>query len=847
MLIVPSTTPGTPTGAANEGAGTRFPTRFYTAQVTDGTEALDFTAKIYEYEGAHDLSYEAQDVAGIGSVLVDVLGDATVSDPSVQPGRRRVTVQFDSAEPTHTLGAIKTAIDAHPVASLLVDVAVTNAGYAAFVAPQQWFSGGSDGVFHEITASNLAAAFAAGLELKEGSTLAISFSSALARRESVEETGKHLVPAPSLVVFDADSAHTHNAVHLGRVVDNRFVFVNTGTPLYAGTAQTTISNNSEALRAALRNSDFPILDATYNAATHGSDIIGVNADDWTFLRGWPVLGSEPQNLTNVLDRIDESLTEMDWAGAVFVRSDINRGLVINPVKNDLGVYGAEYVGMDASGLSVLVPANNSVQSAIVGIDTEFSLLRDGVVVTALSKGTQRISTTPDAYPKLNPASDSLEDLLLAMYNRMLPHASLQDLIEASDIQRDGIALNGERRVQTLAIPCTAPGAQVDLDFTAGNWEAQVFSGAGLGWTLTADGRFVVTPYDRDVSVAGTERLLVRNARDLSHRAIISLPTTPSGDGITAIASDGFSLAVAYESKIVLYDLSVDPPVVDTTWATAGIHTHSSDTADHITSMHLVGRRLYYSAYGADGLAAVTAGHNAVILETDGFVAVSGTPLGGNALELQVYGGYVAIRTDFAGTNVGVFAQSGFSWDSVWESSAYLTWTSVFSMAMSDTVLAIAGANASATDIQVIFVDVRTGAVRSLYSATETARENISLAHAHGVFYVQSTPSITTESVYRTALRPSGRLVSGQLYDEATVLWREDFAGVAGTLWWRWVTDGLYLYALRVNTNPATDERIQVVSTGVGSSTWVVHSRESITQDAFPGAASMLSAVSTFHL
>lgn len=237
-LVVSSwVNPGTTRGNTwQEGNGTRFPSRLAYTVVDDGGvpahHAIRFVSKKYQYEGGNTLRIEVRGVPASGAVTVNVVGTSTVLDPSTQPGLRKITVTYDPTLGT-TIAAVLIAINADPVASSLVTATYIETDLVGFpdtdpmydVAPAP-LSGSLDGVFHQISSGVLSAFFNAHSDnaLREGDTLAIWYETLADRRQSIEETGKHLLQVGNLVNLSREPDKAAGCLPVARVVAGELVF-----------------------------------------------------------------------------------------------------------------------------------------------------------------------------------------------------------------------------------------------------------------------------------------------------------------------------------------------------------------------------------------------------------------------------------------------------------------------------------------------------------------------------------------------------------------------------------------------------------------------------------------------
>lgn len=253
LRVFPFYAPGVARADYWEGIGTLHPTRFahyLSDNGTPGEQDIEWVSKKYDFEGGNQISITVTGVAGYGATTIVVSGSNTVPDPGVQPGQDDIVVTYDS---TGGVGVddILTAINGDSVANQLVGVTyqgslpVTNAAYDIATTI---LSGGIDGVFHDITAVELANFFGASTDnrLREGDTLAIWYTTPLQRRRSIEETTESDIPAASLVNLTTEPDKAPNAVIIGRVINGDFWFAN-GAQILSGNTVTTLYTSANTL------------------------------------------------------------------------------------------------------------------------------------------------------------------------------------------------------------------------------------------------------------------------------------------------------------------------------------------------------------------------------------------------------------------------------------------------------------------------------------------------------------------------------------------------------------------------------------------------------------------------
>lgn len=215
--------PGEPRGDADyEFSGTKFPSRRAHAVIdVDGNDVL-LSADILQSEGANEITFEMVGDVDASTTVVTVLGK-DVDNPAVQPGRVNIRVVYDASSPPTITNVINAVHNYSPSGSLVTMKVLSGAGAASVVdVAKVKLQGGLDGVFHQITPGVLSGA----PELHEGDCLAIWYDTVELRRESVEETGNHLLEASNLVNLTDSPDKAANAVPLGRVINGDFVWLN---------------------------------------------------------------------------------------------------------------------------------------------------------------------------------------------------------------------------------------------------------------------------------------------------------------------------------------------------------------------------------------------------------------------------------------------------------------------------------------------------------------------------------------------------------------------------------------------------------------------------------------------
>lgn len=283
LILVPGTTPGAARGDANEGVGTRFPTRYATATIgTVSTNDFTVQADVFDFEGSFNISVQTVDDPGSGDPPTVAVSGTSVANEAVQPGVRDIVVTYDSVF-GHTAQDIVDAINGNATAAALVTATLGTDGAMAEFGPVT-LAGGGDGLFHEITNTQLAGFFAADPDndLLEGDTLAIWYSTVQNRRESVEENAsEHLIPAASLVNLSAEPEKAADSVIIGRVVDDAFVLFN-GVALRKSVSVSSVQ--------AVGDTDLELLRADYergiaappaNGGGEGSTRLGIDASGFS--------------------------------------------------------------------------------------------------------------------------------------------------------------------------------------------------------------------------------------------------------------------------------------------------------------------------------------------------------------------------------------------------------------------------------------------------------------------------------------------------------------------------------------------------------------------------------------
>ena len=789
LLIAPMTSPGQSRGDANEGAGTRFPTRFGTASFDNGgLGAWSAQADKFEFEGGFAITITVTDDPGSGDPpTVEVLGDGSVTNPAVQPGQRRIQVTYDSGE-GHTVQDVVDAINGDVVSGGLVTATATGGADPAYDIAETQLSGSADGVFHEITDAELANFFASGsgAPLRSGDTLAIWYDEVQQRRESVEEnSNKHLVPSASLVNLTTEPDKADNAVIIGRVVGDDFIFAN-GAVLPATNSTTVIAGGP-------------------------ATTITVDDSSWVVISG-----------ATVQDAFDSTDNEIDT-----LRSDIEGGNAAPPAPG-AGTAGSEYVGIDNGGTFHTIQAgSDSVQEALTDLDTEFSLIQ--ATIAPSGTGTQRIFSLADDYPELNSISetlgDTLRDTLEAFYNRVRTYTSLQDVFEASPVQRDGLLSNAEPYPLFVHHEADFAGASAGVVTDTGNWSSDVSNSEG--WSaLSADGRYVIIPGEPGVgTVTGwTDKVTIYNQRDMSVHATITLSATPVSTGITMLASDGFSLAVAYDSKIEMWDISGPTPTLDTGWATSGVFTHSGTANDQIRDMVIQNGYLYYVGDESDGAGDLGAGIAFAVIGTlnGTVIATESGNLNGNGIYIDVWGEKIAIYTDsgFNSLAVGVLNAGTIDADYIGD---YDAWTSVDDIAINAKAVAIAGRNGT-TDPRVEFRYFNHQWPMYDDDLGGDSYDRISLARTKYDFFACVTDQATTTAFVRGYTLHGTTIFETDVVKQPTRKFQFDLSIAGSQFWWEMQTDGMYLYFVRLDIGAGANERLYRYEMGRGSGHWLVPQR-----------------------
>lgn len=257
LIVVPSVSPGAARGESHEGQVGLHTTRFAKAVVAaGGLESILFTSKKFAYEGANQITVEVYAIDGSGAVTVTLTGYPTVDNPANQPWRSHVVVTYDPFA-GHTVQSVINAIAVHPETGPLISTTFDGSDAASvpmFNVPQTALSGGLDGTFHSISVGALSAFFAAddANKLKEGDTLAVWYASPQLRRQSIEDTGEHIVGEDSLVNLSAEPEKAGNALVLGKVIQDTLVLAN-GTALAAGDGVNSLVPPSYSALAAVRD------------------------------------------------------------------------------------------------------------------------------------------------------------------------------------------------------------------------------------------------------------------------------------------------------------------------------------------------------------------------------------------------------------------------------------------------------------------------------------------------------------------------------------------------------------------------------------------------------------------
>lgn len=332
LRVSPFVTPGSArAGAVNEGVGVVYPTRYAIAELTDGVdqEIRVLSAK-QAWEGGNNITITITDVPSSGAISVDVTGNGAVTDPGVLPAADDVVVTYDSAL-GHSIDAVITAINANPAANALVTLTHIGTGSDAdpmYDVTETPLSGGFDGVYHQISAVNLAAFFATTTEnlLNEGDVLAIWYASDALRRQSTEESGNEDIPAASIVNLSAEPSKAPFSVVLGKVVEDAFVLA-TGAVLTKGATVLTLQGD-ETVRADLNRA--LASPPTAGANDYGDELVSVDPDAVpTIVPSPPLPSGTGIPLRDVLSAADARASAQDTTNAGFVKQHTRAELVAN--------------------------------------------------------------------------------------------------------------------------------------------------------------------------------------------------------------------------------------------------------------------------------------------------------------------------------------------------------------------------------------------------------------------------------------------------------------------------------------------------------------------------------------
>lgn len=803
LTVTPMTTPGSARGADHEGVGTTFPSRYAYNQFADiASDIFRVTSKLLQSGGGDTITFEVVENVGNGAVSVEVLGEATVPNPATQPGARKIVVSYDPAE-SEVWADVVTAIEAHVAADALVTIDYTPGGgdHSLFDVAEFSLDYAGDGIFHEITSAALASFFAAAdaNKLLEGDTLAIWYDTPQARRESTEEAAEHLIPAGSLVNLGREPEKAPHAVILGRVVDDAFV-----TP-------TGVALAKDAVRAAGA------------LATGDASTISTTQTSWSEFSG--------ANVQAALDDIDDvmaataatitsnaGIAAAATAAAVVtaaadtdaLRADINRGLSAPPAEGAGGSEGADYVGIanDGSTYDTIGAATESVAQALIDLDDEFDAVHGALAPSGT--GTSRIESLAESYEQLGQADDALSSTLAAMYARLRTYDNLQELIEASPVERGGMVTDAKPTPLMLARPCRVAGTFTSVvDASGGDWDSHSEADR-----MSADGRFLVHKLNATT-------LRVRNNSDDTLAYTI---TTPDSEIITAFASDGFNLAVAFDSRIRMYNL--DDGTLDTDWATAGEWKHSDTTNDDIVGLRFLGAGLVYAAAQADGSGDAAIGASIVILGTnDGDLEDQGGPAQ-DITTMDAWGAHIVVRyASTGGGVVQVYRVNNLS--SPCGGAPFTSWNAVHSVAVNKSGVAISGFENDATDPQVVFL-THNGSVMSapvgefLHGLAADTYEITDLTRTDEVFFV-AISSTTSSIAYFYGLRVQGPNDATDNIARVDPLWSFTRSLAAGADRWYggMACDGVHLFGCKRSTTNAEQEVVERYEIGVGGGQFAV--------------------------
>jgi WD40 repeat protein len=464
LFIAPTMNPGETRAAANEGAGALWPSLYHTASFSDGV-ATNFViqSKKFDFEGGFDISFTTVDDPGSGAIVVTVTGDASVTNPSTQPGRRDIVVTYDSTDTAYDdWDNIKAAVEGDAIANPLIAITYAAADITAFDTSVE-LAGGLDTVYHRITEAQMSAFFLASPDnaLQEGDTLAIYYDTAQLRRESVEENANnHLIPAGSLANLTREPDKAANAILIGKVIRGSFQFANGYTLWHQqpigrmeaghglGTSLDTSSfvaldNTSTNLQEAWNDLDTvlqggiagadTVLRADLNdgmgappapgGGTVGADHVGVEDAGWTSI-------TASQSVTNALDSVDVLL----GSGGV-LRTDLNNGITVPPAPG-AGSAGADHVGINNVGLDIIAPGAETVTSALSDLDfflNEYTQPLGVYVATPGSDGALRVGVTAADLPALDAGmpNDAVKDALVAINEHLTVYPDLETFLDAT--------------------------------------------------------------------------------------------------------------------------------------------------------------------------------------------------------------------------------------------------------------------------------------------------------------------------------------------------------------------------------------------------------------------------------
>lgn len=421
LVLAPFLAPGATDGPGatelqEEFSGTLYPSRRASLVVDNGGDSIVFLSNLFEYQGANNISVEIVDDPGSGGVVVDVTGDATVSDPSLQPGFDNIKVTYDSLL-SHTLETIKNQVNAHPDASSLVTVedrAGNPATASAVEVSETYLSGGLDSVLHRVVTTHFDL-----LTLDEGDTVAVWYDTASLRRQSINELTFD-IPSASVINLSEEPEKAPHSVPIFRVLEGRVVFANG-----------FVLGDGESI------SDFKL--------NTGADVV-VDGSAWTEV----VSASDVQTAFDNVDAAAATLrTDLST-----LRDDVGRGAGSPPAPGDGAAFGAQYVGVDASAISTnLGPGLDNVQTALTQIDAivgaldlDTDQLRNDIengpgspsppAPGAGTSGADYIYTDPTSFTGLSTSTpkslqDVLDEIDFRLAQNTVAHSSFQNQITSN--------------------------------------------------------------------------------------------------------------------------------------------------------------------------------------------------------------------------------------------------------------------------------------------------------------------------------------------------------------------------------------------------------------------------------